>query len=240
MRSIEQMAESPLKTEPARETNTITILIADDHPLLREALRNVLEKQTDFKVVAEAGDGEAAVKLAVKLVPDIVIMDISMPVLNGLEATRIIKEKCPRTAVLVLTVHNDIEHVLGILEAGADGYLTKSVFGEQVPNAVRSLANGDTILTSQIFKHLLQHAIRYPTKPTIINNGQNLTSRDMEILKLAAKGLNNKDIALKTNLSLRTVKGYMVDLFTKLNVSSRTEAVITGLRTGIITLSDLD
>lgn len=234
------MAESSLKTELARDTKTITLLIADDHPLLRQALRAVLEKQPDFKVVAEAGDGGEAVKLATRFNPDVVIMDITMPILNGLEATRIIKEKCPRTAVLVLTVHNDIEHILGILEAGAAGYLTKSVFGDEVPNAVRSLVNGETILTSQIFQQLLKHAVRYPVKPVAVNSCQNLSTRDMEILKLAAKGKNNKDIALELNLSLRTVKGYMVDIFTKLNVSSRTEAVITGLRTGIINLSDLD
>jgi two-component system, NarL family, response regulator LiaR len=234
------MPESLLREESIGSTKTISILIADDHPLLRQALRYVLEKQSDFKVLAEAGDGEEAIKLCTKLNPDVVIMDISMPVLNGLEATRRIKEKCPRTLILVLTVHNDVEHVFGILEAGAAGYLTKSVFGEQVPNAIRSLMNGETILTSQIFQQLLKHTIRYPVKPINVNGSQNLSTRDMEILKLAAKGMNNKDIAAKLNLSLRTVKGYMVDIFTKLNVSSRTEAVITGLKMGIISLSDLE
>ena len=105
----------------------ITIMLADDHPLLRQALRNVLDKQEDFDVIAEASDGEEAVKLATELVPDVVIMDISMPKLNGLEATRRIKERCPTVVILVLTVHTDSEHALGILDAGAAGYLTKGV-----------------------------------------------------------------------------------------------------------------
>jgi DNA-binding NarL/FixJ family response regulator len=105
-------------------------MLADDHPLLRQALRDVLEKQPDFEVIAEASDGEEAVKLATEMLPDIVIMDISMPTLNGLEATKQIKASNPSIAVLVLTVHSDSEHILSILRAGAGGYLTKSVYGD--------------------------------------------------------------------------------------------------------------
>lgn len=234
------MVEASLKVESNLDGNPITILIADDHPLLRQALRIVLEKQTDFKVVAEAGDGEEAIELVEKLDPDVAIMDIGMPVLNGIEATRQIKAKCPHTAILVLTVHNDCEHILGILDAGADGYLIKSVFGVEVINAVRAVVTGETILSSQVFQQILKHAMHYPAKPVVINTGQKLSVREMEILKLAAKGMNNKDIALELGLNLRSVKGYLVNLFTKLNVSSRTEAVITGLRIGLIALSDLE
>jgi len=122
------------------ETPKVKIMLADDHPLLRQALRNVLEKQADFEVVAEASNGEEAVNLAVKLQPNVVIMDISMPKLTGLDATRQIKTKCPQTGILVLTVHDDSEHVLSILEAGASGYMTKSVFGEEVIRAVQAVA----------------------------------------------------------------------------------------------------
>lgn len=220
--------------------NLVTVLIADDHPLLRQALRSVLEKQADFRVVAEAADGEEAVRLVTQLRPNVVIMDIAMPVMNGLEATKAIKASCPQTAVLVLTVHNDSEHILGIIDAGAAGYLVKSVFGKEIINAVRAVVTGETIFSSQVFQQLLRHTIRYPTKPVILGTGEKLSSREVEILRMAAKGLGNKDIAIQLNLSLRTVKGYMVEVFSKLGVASRTEAVITGLRAGLLSLNDLE
>jgi DNA-binding NarL/FixJ family response regulator len=199
-----------------------------------------LVKQADFEIVAEASDGEAAVSLAQELAPNVVIMDIGMPKLNGLEATRRIKAKCPTVAVLVLTVHDDSEHILGILEAGADGYLTKSVFGEEVIQAIRSVVAGETVLSAQVLQKILKHVLRYPTKPLKLETGEKLTIRQLEILRLAAKGMSNRDMALALNLSLRTVKGYMVEIFAKLKVNSRTEAVITALRVGILTINDLE
>lgn len=218
----------------------ITILLADDHPLLRLALRSVLEKQDDFEIVAEAGDGEEAVRLAAELVPNVVIMDISMPKLNGLEATRQIKAECPDTAVLVLTVHSDSEHLLGIFEAGATGYLTKSVFGEEVVHTIHAVAAGESVLPVSMLKQLLKHTLRYGTKSLPLDEGEKLTIRELDIFGLLATGMSNKDIALRLDISLRTVKGYLVDIFSKLRVRSRTEAVITGLRAGFITLDDLE
>jgi DNA-binding NarL/FixJ family response regulator len=163
-----------------------------------------------------------------------------MPKLNGLEATRQIKAKCPEVAVLVLTVHDDSEHILGILEAGAAGYLTKSVFGEEVVQAIRSVTAGEAVFSPLIMQQVLKHALRYPTKPLPLEAGDKLTVRELEILRLAARGMSNRDIALKLNLGERTVKGYLVGIFAKLKTSSRTEAVITALRSGIFTLDDLD
>ncbi|HEY81921.1 MAG TPA: response regulator transcription factor [Dehalococcoidia bacterium] len=235
------MTELRAEVDPAQgQPDTITIMLADDHPLLRQALRNVLEKQADFKIIAEAGDGEEAVKLATELVPDVVIMDIGMPKLNGLEATRQIKEKCPRIAILVLTVHDDSEHILGILEAGAAGYLTKSVFGDEVVCAVRGVAAGETVLSPSISQRIIKHALRHIAKPLPLDVGEKITSRELDILRLAAKGLSNKDISLKLDLSLRTVKGHLSEIFSKLNAGSRTEAVITALRAGILTIDDLN
>lgn len=211
-------------------------MLADDHPLVRKALRDVLEKQADFEIVAEAGDGEEAVKIATELVPDVVLMDITMPRLNGIEATRQIKSKCPNIAVLVLTVHDDSEHILGILEAGAAGYLTKRVFGEEVIHAIHSVVAGETVLSAEIFQQILKHAMRYATKPITIAVGEKLTVREIEILNWAAKGKSNKDIAAELNLSQATIKSYLSDIFAKLEVASRTEAVIIGLRAGILTL----
>ena len=234
------MNELPHNTELAgSKRDKVTIMLADDHPLLREALRNVLEKEPDFEIVAEASDGEETVRLATEIIPHVVIMDISMPKISGLEATRQIKAKCPSIAVLVLTVHDDSEHILSILEAGAAGYLTKSVFGKEVINAVRGVASGETVLAPLVSEKIIKHALRYAAKPVSLGLGEKITGRELEILRLAAYGMSNKDIAERLELSLRTVKGYLQEVFSKLNVTSRTEAVITALRSGIITLDDI-
>lgn len=218
----------------------ITILLADDHPLLRQALRDVLEKESDFKIIAEADDGEQAVQIATQMLPDIVIMDIGMSKLNGLEATRQIKSKCPNVAILVLTVHDDSEHILGVLEAGAAGYLTKSVFGEEVIQAVRGIVAGENVLSPSILQQIMRHAFQHIVKPKSLAYGEKITSRELQILKLAAIGLSNKDMAENLELSLSSVKSYLAEIFAKLNVSSRTEAVIASLRAGILDLSDLE
>ena len=234
---VELSSEFDLNRDQA---NNITIMLADDHPLLRQALRNVLETQTDFKIIAEASDGEEAVRRAVELVPNVVIMDISMPKLNGLEATQQIKAKCPSIAILVLTVHDDSEHILSILEAGAAGYLTKSVFGEEVIHAVRGVVAGEAVLSASISQQIIKYALRHVvTKRLPLDTVERITARELEILRLAAMGMSNKDIAQKLDLSERTVKGYLAEIFSKLNVSSRTEAVITALRSGALTLDDL-
>jgi DNA-binding NarL/FixJ family response regulator len=233
------MSNVIIKENVNAQTDKITIMLADDHPLFRKALRNILEKQADFEIVAEADDGEEAVRFAIELVPNVIIMDISMPVLNGLEATRRIKAKNPNVIVLVLTVHDDIEHAIGILEHGADGYLTKNAVEEEVVSAIRSVVAGEMVLSSQVFHQMLKQLVKYPIKPIPLDALKKLSKRDIEILKLVARGMSNKDISLASNLSLRTIKGYLAEIFSKLGVSSRTEALITGLRSGIITLDDL-
>jgi DNA-binding NarL/FixJ family response regulator len=231
---------SQLDQNQEHSDKSVTILIADDHPLLRQALRDVLEKEGDFKIVAEANDGDEAVRLATELIPDVLIMDISMPKINGLEATRQIKARCPNIAVLVLTVHDDSEHILGILEAGAAGYLTKSVFGGEVIQAVRGVAAGETVLSPSILRQIVKHAFQHIVKPVPLDAGEKISSRELEVLRLAAIGLSNRAIADKLEISLRTVKSYLAEIFSKLNVGSRTEAVITTLRAGILTLKDLE
>ena len=216
-----------------------TILVVDDHPLLRSSLRAILERQPDFRVVAEAGDGEEAVRLANELEPDIVIMDISLPKLDGLEATRQIKAAHHNIIVLALTVHGDNKNVLSILQAGAAGYLTKSVFGEDVVQAIRGVISGAVILSPSIAQLLLKQAARYPMKPVPLEAGEKLSIRELEVLKLVAHGMSNKDIAVELELSLRTVKGYLANIFSKLGVASRIEAVINGLQAGFLTLNDV-
>jgi len=236
---ILHLAMINVMTEPMEAANKkIKVLVADDHPLICFALKKILEEHSDIAVVAEVGDGEAAVTAALELSPDIVIMDITMPVLNGLEATKQIKAKFPGILILVLTVHSDIEHIFGIFEAGADGYLTKSVLGQEVVHSIRGLIAGETVLSPEVFKLVLKHAIRYPIKPVALTKVEQLTCREQEILLLAAKGMGNQEIAEQLGLRSSTIKSHFVEIFLKMGVRSRTEAVINALRTGMITLSE--
>ena len=214
----------------------VRVLIADDHPLICFALKKIFEEYDDMEVVAEVRDGEAAVKAAVELAPDIAVIDITMPVVNGLEATRQIKAKCPGVLILILTVHSDIEHIFGIFDAGADGYLTKNVLGREVVHSIRGLVAGETVLSPEVFKLVLKHASSYPVKPATLTKVEHLTCREQEILLLAAKGMGNQEIAERLGLRSSTIKSYFVEVFLKLGVKSRTEAVINALRSGIITL----
>jgi NarL family two-component system response regulator LiaR len=222
-----------------RQSARTKIVLADDHPLLRKALKDLLEKESDFEIIGEAGDGEEAVRIVTQITPDVVIMDISMPNLDGLGATQQIKARCPNVAVLVLTVHNDDECILEILQAGAAGYLVKSAFGEQVVQAVRAVAAGDMILSPVIGMRLLKQAARYPTRPALLEAGEKLSTRELEVLKLTARGLSNKDIAVALGIKLRTIKGHLADIFSKLRVASRPAAVIAGLRAGFLSLDDI-
>jgi NarL family two-component system response regulator LiaR len=215
------------------------IVLADDHPLLRQALKDILQKENSFEIVGEAADGEEAVRLAAELKPDVVIMDISMPNLDGLQATQQIKEKYPNVAVLVLTVHTDDECILEILKAGAAGYLIKSAFGDEVIHAVRAVATGDMVLSAPIGERLLKQAARFPTRPVLLEAGEKLSARELGVLKMTARGLSNKDVASALGIKERTVKGHLADIFSKLRVASRTEAVIAGLQAGFLSLDDI-
>jgi DNA-binding NarL/FixJ family response regulator len=218
---------------------TYKMVIVDDHPLVCKALKDELAKDAQFEIVAKASDGLEGVRLVAEFKPDVVIMDIGLPKLNGIEATRQIKTAFPDIQVMILTVYDDIEHILGILESGADGYLTKNILVEDIIQSVRLMVSGEIVLSPRIFRQVLKYALRYNTKPKSINTAVRLTSRESEILGLLAKGLSNKEIADKLGLGSRTVKSYLVDIFSKLNVCSRTAAVITGLQAGLIKLDDL-
>lgn len=222
-----------------RKRNKTTILIADDHPLYRRSVRAILEDEGDFEVVGEASNGIEAVSMAEEKRPDVILMDIAMPELDGLEATRQIKAKYPKTAVLVLTIHNDEQHALTILEAGAAGYLTKSVFGEDIVHAVHGVISGEMVLSPSVGKRLLELAARYPLKPALLPDGEKLSTRELQIMKLAARGMTNKQIASELCLTLRTVKRLLDNIFSILHVGSRTEAVIQGMRIGLLSVDDL-
>jgi DNA-binding NarL/FixJ family response regulator len=187
-----------------------------------------------MEVIGEATDGGQAVALSAELSPDVVIMDIEMPVLNGLEATRQIRKISPGTIILVLTVHDDREYILHILEAGAAGYLTKKAMGKEIACAIRAVTSGESILSEDIMRQLLAYAFRYPTGPVVLDHGEKLTAREIQVLELVAKGASNKAIAEALDLSLNTVKKYLMGIFDKLHAGSRTSAVINAQRAGLI------
>lgn len=224
----------------AKKSEKIKVMLVDDHSLMRDSLRMHLESQADIEVIAEASNGEEAVKLATELTPDVIIMDIAMPKLNGLEATRQIKLVNRNVVILILTVHDDIEYILRILESGADGYLTKNLPGEKLIDAVRLVFSGESVLSSGVMDKLLKHALRYPIKPSVAVIRGNLSTRELETLRLVAKGMSNKQIAQELNISMRTVKGHVFNIFSKLNANSRTEAVIIGLRSGLISYNEIE
>ena len=226
--------------EYGTELKKTRVVIADDHPLVRQALKNVLERQDDIEVIAEASDGEEAVELALQLLPDVLIMDIKMPKLNGLDATRRIKKTCHQTAVLVLTFYDDYQHILTIMEAGAAGYLTKDIFGDEVITSVRRVAAGETVLSSSVSQQVMHLALRHQISPMRAVSKNVINDREVDMLKMAAAGKTNKEIAMKLNFSERTVKAYFIEIFNKLNANSRTLAVIIALKSGILTLDDVE
>lgn len=215
------------------------ILIADDHPLLRESLCQALSDQEDMDVVGNACDGEETIELASQLKPDIIVMDIMMPKLNGIEASKKIKEMIPNIAILILTAYDDDDYVLGLLEAGAAGYLLKSARGQDIVEAIRSIQAGESVLHPNIIEKLLKRAMDTSTKIEKSKIRDHLSERELEMLRLLATGMSNKQIAEELCLSLRTVKAHMSSIFTKMNVASRSEALVEALRVGFITLEDI-
>jgi two-component system, NarL family, response regulator LiaR len=218
----------------------IHILLVDDHAILRQGTRQLLDNEPDMKVVGEAGDGEEAVRLACDLKPDVIILDVAMPKLNGVEATKRIKQLLPSTIILVLTGYDYDEYIFGLLEVGAAGYLLKDINGTDLVAAVRAVYNGEPVLHPTVARRLMDHC-KEPLAGNVRTSPleNDLSEREMEVLKLAAKGISNKDIAETLFISVRTVQAHMRSIFNKLGIGSRSEAMIYGLKRGWFTVDDL-
>jgi DNA-binding NarL/FixJ family response regulator len=217
-------------------SKVIRVLLADDHALVREGTRRLLETENDVEVVAEAASGEEAVEATKRLHPDIAIMDIAMPGMGGIEATRSIKVSCPETAVLVLSAYDDEPYLMKLLEVGAAGFLLKSVHGRDLISAIRAVSRGESVLQPSIAeKIMLRMSSQTESQQSMTDL---LSEREFEVLRLAARGLPNKEIARRLGLSIRTVHSHLANIFMKMQVGSRTEAVLLALRQGMISLQD--
>jgi DNA-binding NarL/FixJ family response regulator len=210
---------------------TIRVLLADDHGVVRKGVRDFLEEEPDLDVVGEASDGAQAVDMALALQPDVVVMDIKMPQLSGIEATKRIKASAPQVRVLALSAYDDDPYVWGLLEAGASGYVLKTAESRELISAIRAVAAGRSALDPQIAPRIIARAAR-PTPSS------DLTDREREVLSLAARGLTNKQIGHDLNISDRTVQNHLANIYGKLSVQSRTEAVTAALQRGLIQLGE--
>ena len=215
---------------------TIKILLAEDHVVVREGIRELIQGEEDMEVVGEAGDGEEAVKLVSQVKPDVVLMDIAMPKLNGIEATRRIKESHPSVSVLILTAYDSEEFIFALVDAGAAGYLLKNVRTREVLNSIRSVYDGESVLHPAIADKILSRLQFERGKLVRPEKNEILSQRELEVLKLGMEGLSNKEVATELSLGIRTVQTHWRNIFNKLGVSSRTEAIIYGLNKNWITL----
>ena len=212
----------------------IRILLVDDHTVVRDGLRALLEKQPDMTVVAEASDGRDSIRLAEEQSPDVVVMDIGMPSLNGIEATRRILAANPRTAVVMLSMHQDESYVLRSLKAGAKGYLLKDSLRGDVIDAIRAVAQGRSFLTRKVRRMLQEDYVRQMESRGLDDSYDLLTDREREVLHMVAEGKSNKEVARLLNISSTTVETHRAHILQKLGIHSVPELILYAVRKGIV------
>jgi two-component system, NarL family, response regulator DegU len=205
------------------------LLLVDDHTLLRQGLRRAVE-EAGFDVVGEAGDGEEALRLAIDLQPDLILMDVTMPVLDGIEATRRLRQSCPEARVVILTMHGEEDTVARALRAGAVAYLLKDCSTDQVAETLRAVAAGDTDLSADLARSLLAE-LPGPEQAS------SLSSREAEVLQMFADGCSTVEVGQRLYISAKTVKNHLASIYEKLDARDRTQAVLTAVRMGIIRLN---
>jgi two-component system response regulator NreC len=212
----------------------IRILVADDHTVVRKGLRLLLESVPEFQVIADASSGREAVALAEQHMPDVVVMDVAMPILNGIEAARQIGAKLPQTAVVFLSMHGDESYVLRALKAGARAYLLKDSAERDLIEAVKAVSEGKAFFSPAISKMLVEDYMRQMQERGVEDSYELLTTREREVLQLLAEGKSNKDVAGLLNLSTYTVETHRSNIFQKLNLHSGAELILYAIRKGVI------
>jgi NarL family two-component system response regulator LiaR len=213
-------------------TESITVLIVDDHAVVRQGVRGYLEAQPDISITGEAASGEEAVRLAADQVPDVVLMDLLMPGMDGVEATRRVRRVSPRSQVVVLTSYHEDVHIFPAIKAGALSYLLKDVGPEELAGAVRAAARGEAILHPHVATRVMQEL--RGTRREVPNPFAELTDRELEVMHLIAEGLSNALIAERLVLSEKTVKGYVSNILSKLHLADRTQAAVFAWREGMM------
>lgn len=217
----------------SKSKTKIRILLADDHHIVRAGVRQLLESAKDLEVIAEAGDGEEAQALIQKHKPDVAVLDIQMPKASGIEVTRWVRAHLPEVGVLILTAYNDDPYVMAVLQAGANGYVLKTAQADDLIQSVRDVNEGKSALDPAITRKLMSNLFK-GTETKIV---EPLTDRELDVLRLAAKGYTNKSIGVQLNISDRTVQGHLAHIFAKLQANSRTEAVMRAVSLGLISQS---
>lgn len=216
----------------------IRVLVADDHPIFREGLARLFRDERGLDCVAVAQDGEEAIRLAQKLQPDVAILDVEMPKINGLDAARKIKKTCPNTAVLMLSAYKYSDYIIAAIQAGVDGYLLKDTPRSELIEAIRMIHAGQGVFNLEATGKILRR-ITAATNSIGLLGHDGLRSRELEVLKLVAQGMTNKQIANELSITENTVGTHLGNIFRKLGVASRTEAALYALKEGLISINDI-
>jgi len=225
----------------------ISVMIVDDHPLFRQGLRRVIEAEDDMEVIIEVGDGEEALRLAQKMVPDVIMMDVNIPTMNGLQVTRSLKATLPNIGVIMLTAYHDDEQIFHAIKAGAGAYYPKDVTPRKLIEAIRQVSQGNYVIDDNVLakSQVASWLLKQFDQISAFGGSPDelfvpLSSREMEILQLIARGYSNKEIAHELGISRQTVKNHMTSILRKLSVNDRTQAALYALRRGWIRLQDTD
>ena len=213
-------------------SDPITLLLIDDHKVVRDGVRAFMNTQPDIKVVGEAGSGEEGIIRAGELVPDVILMDLIMPGIDGVEATRQVKQVSPRSQIIVLTSYHDDEHIFPAIRAGALSYVLKDIDPVDLADAVRRAAAGDAVLNPRVAARVVQEL--KASRPGEINPFTELSERELEVLRLIAEGMSNADIAEALTVSIKTVKSHVSNILSKLHLDDRTQAAVYAWREGIV------
>jgi DNA-binding NarL/FixJ family response regulator len=211
---------------------SISVLLVDDHAMVRQGVKAFLVTQSDLSVVGEAGSGEEAIQLAAQLIPDVILMDLIMPGLDGVETTRRVKQVSPRSQIVVLTSYHEDEHIFPALKAGALSYILKDISAEELASAVRKAAAGEAVLHPRVAARVIKEL--QGKRGEALNPFTELSERELEVLKLIADGMSNAEMATKLVLSEKTIKGHVSNILSKLHLADRTQAAVYAWREGVV------